>query len=153
MRARRGRKIRGLIVRWPYVEMLAEGTKKWEIRKANTKFRGVVAFLSRGWLYGFAELTDSFEMSVTELRRYGRLHRANDVLEEYASDRDTLYVWVFRRPLKLPRPVKVTYARGARIWVQLEERKVLKALKERKYYKELQTLLDMLRRSGYNHRK
>jgi len=140
MRRRRG-VIRGLIVRWPYVEMLANGTKKWELRKCNTKFRGVVALVSRGMLYGFAELTASFKMNVAKLKRYEHMHRASDILDYYAGGRDSLYVWVFKHPIKLPSPIKVRYPRGAMIWVYLNEKQVLKAMKERGYERQIRDLL------------
>ncbi|RLE96227.1 MAG: RNA-binding protein, partial [Thermoprotei archaeon] len=49
-------RIKGLIVRQPYASMLARGEKRWEIRRYSTRVRGPVALVSRGLLYGFAEL-------------------------------------------------------------------------------------------------
>ena len=142
----RKKKIRGLLVRWPYVEMIASGTKKWELRKSNTRIRGPVALVSRGYLYGFAELSDSFRMSVAKLKGFEKLHRAGDFLEDYARGHDTLYVWVFKRPIKLPEPVKISYPKGSQMWIALDEEKILNVLKSRGYIKELKKLRKVLDR-------
>ncbi len=138
--------IRGLIVRQPYAELIARGVKKWEIRKCNTRYRGPVALVSRGLLYGFARLTSSFKMKVSRLKKYDYMHRASDILDNYAGGRPILYVWVFEDAVGLPEPVKVTYARGARTWVYLDKRRVIVALKKRGYREELRKLVRMLRR-------
>ena len=142
-------RIRGLIVKQPYVSMLARGEKRWEIRRYPTSIRGPVALISRGWLYGFAELIDVFPMEVKRLHRYSHMHRApREELEKYAAGLEKLYVWVFVNPLPLPKPVKVTYARGAQVWAFLDADEVLSAMRREGLTREVVKATRMLRRAS-----
>jgi len=53
---------------------------------------------------------------------------------------------VFKRPIKLPEPVKISYPKGSQMWIALDEEKVLGVLKSRGYIKELKKLRKALDR-------
>jgi len=140
-------KIRGLIVREPFVSMLARGEKRWELRRYPTRVRGLVALVSRGWLYGFAVLSDVFTLPIGEVYKYGRMHRASRALiQTYASGLDKLYVWEFKKPLSLPHPIKITYSRGARVWAMMDAEAVLRKLKKEGLSGEAKKVYRMLRK-------
>ncbi len=142
-------RIRGLIVRQPYASMLARGEKRWEIRRYSTRVRGPVALVSRGLLYGFAELIDVFSASIELLSKYPHMHRVSrEELEEYAAGLDVLYVWVFSNPLPLPKPVKVSYARGAQVWAFLDMREVLNTLEREGLVREASKVIKLFRKAS-----
>ncbi len=128
------RVIRGLIIREPYVYMVASGAKRWEVRKYNTRVRGYVALISRGYLYGFANLVDVFKIKTGELKKYRHMHKVPDsFLDKYARGNKELYVWVFSNPLPLRQPLKVRYSRGAQVWAYLDYNRVARILVENGY--------------------
>ncbi len=121
--------LKGLIVREPYVQWIVEGRKVWELRKVNTRIRGAIALVSQKRLYGFAELVKTFEAEVTYLMTQMDKHRAPpEFLIAYAGGRKKLYVWEFRPLIKLPKPVRVEYGKGAQIWVNISYSSIVKSL-------------------------
>ncbi len=123
-------RVRGLIIREEYIRMILSGRKRWEIRRTNTRIRGTVALISRGMLYGFVDIVDSFPVDVEELRERSDMHGVEPgFVERYAAGRRRLYVWVVERPLRLPRPVPVRYARGAQVWAQISLGDILSSLR------------------------
>jgi hypothetical protein len=40
--------MKGLIVKSPWIELILEGKKTWEIRGSNTKIRGPIALIKSG---------------------------------------------------------------------------------------------------------
>ena len=137
--------IRGLIVREPYASMLARGDKVWEIRRYNTRVRGVVAFLYRGHLYGFGELVGVVKVSLEELEKYGEKHKAPvELLNKYARGRKSLYAWIFKNPIPLPKPVKISYPRGSQVWTYISIEKVVKVLSSEGYIEQVSKLLEKL---------
>ena len=141
-------KIRGLIVKEPFVAMIARGVKKWELRRYPTKIRGPVALVSRGWLYGFAVLNRVFSISLKDVYKYKNMHRApRRLIENYAMGLDKLYVWEFRESMPLPRPIKVSYSRKARVWAMIDAETVLRKLKREGLSGEAKKLYRMLKKN------
>ena len=124
------KKIRGLIIREPYVKLIVEGKKTWELRRLNTKIRGYVALMYRGKLYGFAKLNDVFKMKVDKLKKYYSKHLTENVaIDKYANDKAELYVWIFSDPIKLPKPIDISYPKGAQVWVKLNLNEILRKIR------------------------
>ena len=118
-----------LIIKRPFINLILEGKKTWELRKSNTKIRGLIALISKGKLYGFVNLTNTFRIKVSELKAFEHMHRAGRILKRYAGGREELYVWVLSSPLRLPKPIKVTYPRGVRMWTKLKVKKIIRKLR------------------------
>jgi len=134
----------GLIIRKRYIKLILEGKKTWELRKSNTKIRGVIALISKGKLYGFVKLVNTFKAKVGELENYEEMHRASNILKEYAGNRDELYVWVLSSPLRLPKPIKISYPKGVRMWTKLKVRKILRRIKEEGFNNILPVLMSFI---------
>jgi len=126
--------IKGLIVKEPYVSMIVNGEKIWEIRKNYTTIRGYVALISKGRLYGFAELITVFKADLDLIRRHREKHHATKrFIREYTKDGKQLYIWVFRNPLPLAKPIRIKYPKGARMWINLDFDHIIEKLKKYGY--------------------
>lgn len=123
------RTLKALIIKKEYIDLILAGKKTWEIRRFNTKIRGPVALVSRGYIYGFAVLERTFEIDKEVLKNYSNKHRVSpEFIDTYAERNRRLYVWVFRNPLRLKKPLKISYSKGVRVWINLPLEKILEML-------------------------
>ncbi|RLE61173.1 MAG: RNA-binding protein [Thermoprotei archaeon] len=121
--------IRALIIREEYINMILSGKKIWEIRKFNTNIRGPIALISRGYLYGFVHLKNTFKIDKETLKRYRDKHGVPpEFIDKYAGDREELYVWVLEKPLRLDKPLKISYAKGVQVWAHISLEEILEKI-------------------------
>ena len=108
--------MKGLIIRLPWIDLILDDVKSWEIRGSNTNVRGKIALLQSGTksIVGVAELVDSRPLSLMEYRQSEAFHciRTTDALP-YPNT----YAWVLASPRRLAQPVPYTHPQGAVIWV------------------------------------
>jgi hypothetical protein len=115
--------MKGLLIKEPWITLILEGKKTWEIRGANTKTRGRIALIrsGSGLIVGTAELTDVIgPLTLDDLKRHRSKHQAPlDLLDRGLRYRTT-FAWVLNnaRPLKKPKPYQ--HPQGAVVWVDLE---------------------------------
>lgn len=112
--------MKGLIIKSPYIEMILEGKKKWEIRGSKTNIRGTIALIKSGSkkIYGEVDLIDCIELDLQSYNKYS--------LELYGRKEDCLpykktYAWVVTNPkiYKVAKPYN--HPLGAVIWVNLNK--------------------------------
>jgi len=72
------------------------GKKTWEIRRTPTNYRGRIALgnTKSKKFEGYASIRDCQEFSVKDLKKFGDKHQANEFIEKYAGNRETLFAWV-----------------------------------------------------------
>ena len=98
-----------LIIQEPYLSNILNGIKIWEIRRQNTKIRGVIGLGRNRKMYGKAILKDSFTMSLENLAKNQDKHLVSlQWLRDYAKGKNVLYVWVLENveritPISIPR--------------------------------------------------
>ena len=113
---------RTLLVREPWVSMLLDGYKTWELRRSSTKVRGRVGLTpsGSGEIAGSAKLWDVHgPFTAEELGAHRELHRVDDeFLDDYAAGK-TLYAWEFRDAEWFEPPAPYEHPQGAVIWVKL----------------------------------
>lgn len=111
----------GLIIRSPYVEMILDGKKTWEIRGRKTAVRGKIALIrgGSGLVVGTCELVDVVgPLSNRELRKNAR--RAGlKPSEADPSVYEKTYAWVMKNAKKFGCPRRYKHPSGAVIWVRL----------------------------------
>ena len=111
----------GLIVRSPWVEMILDGRKTWEIRGRATHVRGRIALIrgGSGLVVGTCEIFDVVgPLTLEDLR--GNAGNAGLALREVTIiPYKKTYAWVLRDVKQFipPRPYK--HPSGAVIWVKL----------------------------------
>ena len=92
----------GLVVRRPWVDLIVDGVKTWELRGSATRIRGAIALIEAGTgtIVGTARLVGVEEGDLP-----------------YAQT----YAWVLRGARRLPSPVPYDHPSGAVIWVRLSD--------------------------------
>ena len=111
----------GLIIRSPYIELILNGKKTWEIRGHSTKIRGKIALIrgGSGLVVGTCEMTGAIgPLTLGELRKNAAKagFKKNEIKE---LPYQNTYAWVVRRVRKLNRPRRYKHPSGAVIWVRL----------------------------------
>ena len=108
--------MKGLIIKRPWIDLILDGVKSWEIRGSNTTVRGQIALIQSGTktVVGVAELVGSRRLSLEEYLQSEAFHciRARGGLPYPKT-----YAWVLASPKRLPQPVPYTHPQGAVIWV------------------------------------
>lgn len=113
----------GLVIRSPWVEMILDGRKIWEIRGRNTRVRGKIALIrsGSGLIVGTCQLVDVVgPLTRVEFRRNRR--RAG-LMEAQAKSLPypTTYAWVLTDVRKYRRPRAFKFPAGAVVWVRLRD--------------------------------
>jgi ASCH domain len=126
--ARRGGRVNrasishGLVIDQPWVGLIADGKKTWEMRTRPTRIRGWIGLIEKGsgTIIGVAYLKDSLPV----LRRdkhhlHYRKHRVPSERGRKTYGGKYLYPWVMAKAFRLPKAVPYRHPAGAVIWVTL----------------------------------
>jgi len=109
-----------LIVQEPHLSNILSGRKIWEIRRQNTKVRGLIGLGRNGEMYGKALLKDSFSRSIEDLTKHQDKHLVSPQwLKDYAKEKNSLFVWVLEEVKRLEKPIKIPRSYGN--WVLYEK--------------------------------
>lgn len=110
--------MKGLIIKDPYISLILEGKKKWEIRGSKTNIRGRIALIKSGSkkIYGEVSLVDCFEINLDMYNRH--------CFELYGKKEEKLpykktYAWVVDSSVIYDEPKSYNHPLGAIIWVNL----------------------------------
>ena len=118
-------------IRTPFIDLILEGTKTWEIRSKNTTKIGQVALIRSGskTVVATAMLAEVIEITP-------KLAKANaHLMGMSVRDAGTcvgLYAWVLKDVVAFKKPVPYVHPSGAVTWVTLDEPATKKVLAEAK---------------------
>lgn len=111
--------MKGLIIKSPYIELILEGKKTWEIRGSKTSIRGTIALIKSGSkkVFGEVDLVDCIEIDLNMYNKY--------CLELYGKEEEKLpykktYAWVVKNPRVYDVAKDYIHPLGAVIWVNLD---------------------------------
>ncbi|NOI32035.1 ASCH domain-containing protein [Vibrio coralliilyticus] len=110
---------KGLIIDQPWIDLILNGSKCWEMRSHATNFRGDFALIQKGTghIVGLSTLIDSLNpLSASELTVYMDKHRV-----DYQSQPELLKwntPWVLGNSRRI-KPVPYKHKRGAVVWINL----------------------------------
>ena len=116
--------MRALIIRRPWIDMILDGKKTWEIRGSRTSVRETIALVASGsgTVIGVCDLVDCRgPLSATEYRKNAKkagMRPSEATLGWYWQT----YAWVMAKPKKLKTPVPYEHPPGAIIWVRLDSK-------------------------------
>jgi hypothetical protein len=112
--------MKALIIKSPWIDMIFEGKKTWEIRGSNTKARGTIELIKSGssMVYGEIKLVDSKELSLPQYQEGKRFHGVNSEAASVLPYKRT-YAWVLEKPRIYEEPVRYKHPMGAVVWVKL----------------------------------
>ena len=110
--------MKGLIIRAPWIGLLLQGEKTWEIRGANTKIRGIIALIKSGTgqVYGTAELVDCVPLDLLSYQGHIAQHRVEAV---QSLPYPKTFAWIMAYPVRLDKPVPYRHPKGVVIWVNV----------------------------------
>lgn len=119
-------KLRGLLIRQPFIDWILDGKKTWEIRGSATAVRGPIALLQSGsgTIVGTCELID-VEGPLTAKKLRANAKRLNEKASELGDDLyygDHTFAWVLAKARRLKKPVSYDHPPGAVIWVVLDDK-------------------------------
>jgi hypothetical protein len=109
---------RGLVIDQPWVGLIADRKKTWEMRTRQTKVRGWIGLIEKGTgtVIGLACLTDSLPALKRDLHHlHFKKHRVPSGRKRY--DGKYLTPWVLAKSFRLSRPVSYQHPSGAVTWV------------------------------------
>jgi hypothetical protein len=116
--------VNGLVIRSPWVEMILDRKKIWEIRGAYTHVRGKIGLIraGSGMIVGTCELIGA--IGPLELKEFRKSARKAGLRPSEARTLpyQKTYAWVLRNPMKFRRPRLYNHPSGAVIWVKLRDR-------------------------------
>lgn len=113
---------RGLVIQQPWVGMIADGKKSWEMRTRQTRLRGWIALLEQGsgQIVGVAYLKASLpKLRLNVHHLHYRNHRVKPDLSKKSYAGKYLFPWVLHKAIRLPKPMKYKHPNGAVTWVKL----------------------------------
>lgn len=111
---------KGLIIREPWIDLIFDEKKPWEIRGSNTKIRGEIALIKSGTglVHGTVILTNCFAITQEAFDQGRDNHR---IPETFVNPYKQRYVWELRAPKRFKHPIPYHHPQGAVIWVNLKE--------------------------------
>ena len=113
-------KLKGLIIKKHWLDLILSGQKPWEIRGSNTKVRGTICLIESGtgMIKGAVELMDVNQLNSKILPMFKRFHCIEDT---NAVSYKHPYAWVMQSPIKLDKPIPYKHPQGAVVWVNLPD--------------------------------
>jgi hypothetical protein len=114
---------KGLIIKTPFIDLILQGRKTWELRSTQAKFRGPIALIEKGSgkVVGVASLIDSKgPLTDAEMGANHHNHAVSPERLQLPDLQKYRYAWVLSDAKRLARPVPYTHAKGAVIWVTLD---------------------------------
>ncbi|WP_394217627.1 ASCH domain-containing protein [Halobacillus trueperi] len=114
--------MKGLLIKEPWIDMILNGEKTWEIRGTNTKQRGTVGLIKSGTgqVFGTVEIVDSRPLTKADYEKSTNHHGIPEEDCKQMPYKQT-HAWVLQNPVLYEKPIAYTHPRGAVIWVDLEK--------------------------------
>jgi hypothetical protein len=123
----------GLVIDQPWVGLIADRKKTWEMRTRPTKMRGWIGLIEKGTstVIGMARLTGSLPaLSRQAHHLHFKKHRVPPGSDGRKYHGKYLIPWVLERSFRLPRPVPYQHPSGAVTWVRFGD-KISRSLNRR----------------------
>jgi hypothetical protein len=107
-------------IKSPWVEMILNGTKTWEVRSKNTKKLGPVALIKSGTgtVVATAKIAEVIELTESLARKNAK-KMGMSVVDAVSCVK--YYAWVLSDVVPLKNPVPYKHPSGAVTWVSLDE--------------------------------
>jgi len=113
---------RGLLIRHPWIDMILDGQKTWEIRGSRTAIRGTIGLIAAGsgTITGVCEVVDCHGPLSANMFRKNAAKAGIRPSEVLLGHYRNTYAWVLANPTRLKKPVRYEHPSGAVIWVSLD---------------------------------
>ena len=110
--------MKALIIKKPWIDLILDGKKIWEIRGSNTKIRGKIELIQSGsgLIVCKCEIKDCIKL---DLNLYQNNLDKHCIKETTCLPYHNTYAWVLQNPQKYDNPIPYKHPMGAVIWVKL----------------------------------
>jgi len=115
--------VKALVIREPWIDLILEGKKTWELRTKPTSIRGRIALIRQGSgeIEGLANLVDVLpSLRPEDLADSIPFHSVPASRHHEVAANNWLTPWVLVDAKRLAAPVPYTHPSGAVTWVDLE---------------------------------
>jgi hypothetical protein len=115
--------MKGLVVREPWIGMILDGSKTWELRTQPTTMRGEIALIRKGTgqIAGVADLIDSLpQLDPPGLAESVQFHGVPPSEQAGAIANGWLFPWLIVNARPLSSPIPYLHPSGAVTWVNLD---------------------------------
>jgi hypothetical protein len=115
--------MKGLIIREPWIDMILDGKKTWEIRGSNTKIRGKIYLIKSGtgMVFGTVDVVDCIPLcggnDIDVILKNKDKHHVRLGSIPYKKP----HAWVMDNPVRYEKPISYNHPQGAVIWVNIDE--------------------------------
>lgn len=116
---------KGLIIREPWISMILDGMKTWELRSSSTAHRGRVALIASGTATVLGEVNlvgARGPLTRDDLANNVSRHQVERDWETQDMPYKAVHAWILERPVRYASPVPYIHPKGAVIWVNLPQR-------------------------------
>jgi hypothetical protein len=116
--------LRALLIRRPWIDLILDGKKTWEIRGSRTSVREAIGLVASGsgTVIGVCELIECVGPLTAEEFYKNAKKAGMRPSEAKLGWYPQTYAWVLAKPRILKRPVPYQHPSGAVIWVRLDDR-------------------------------
>ena len=108
----------GLIIKDPWIGMVLDNSKSWEIRGSKTEKRGTIYLIrsGSGYIVGQTDIVGCIELTEERFEENKEKHRIETGYEKvpYKSP----WAWIFENSIRFQKPIPYIHPRGAVIWVK-----------------------------------
>lgn len=112
----------GLLIRQPYIDMILEGRKTWEMRSIRCNRRGRIALIQSGTqtVVGVSDVVECIG-PLTDKERFAAADRHCVAPAEWSNPNFNKYrfAWVLSNVQRLSKPVPYHHPPGAVKWIKL----------------------------------
>ena len=108
-----------LVIKNPWLDMILDRKKTWEIRGTRTSKRGWIHLAlsgAGGKILGRARLADCLPINKEEFNLHVARHSVLDVEQ---MPYQTIYAWVLKDAMRYSGPLSYEHSQGAVVWVKL----------------------------------
>lgn len=119
-----------LFIKEPWISLILEGKKVWEIRSSNTNIRGRIGLIASGTgeIKGYIDLIDSIKLTPQQFDKNQKNHQIpNDRFNSNKMPYKNTHAWILKNPFKLEKGIKFKHKKGCVIWINLEESDLIKS--------------------------
>ncbi|MDT3766147.1 ASCH domain-containing protein [Priestia filamentosa] len=116
--------MKGLLIKSPWIELIFQGKKTWEIRGSNTSIRGKIALIKSGTshILGTVDVVDSKRLTLDKYEKSEQFHCISGN-NKFQAPYKRIHAWVLENPQRFKEPVPYQHPQGAVIWVNLKDMK------------------------------
>lgn len=113
---------KALVIKPQWCRLILDGSKTWEMRSAQTHFRGTFGIIESGsgLIVGLANLVDC--LPALEASNYFSHFDKHRIPKMDGITHKWKYAWVLEGATRFETPIPYRHPRGAVIWVNLSKR-------------------------------